>query len=287
MVSNTSSTQIWLTKGVKQMLLATLCFTIMQLFIKEVANLHTFQITFFRASVTSFLCFGYSWYFALPILGNKHGILLLRALLGIISMTSFFFTLQWMPFGASVTLKYLSPIFATIAAIAIVGEKVKGIQWLFFAMALAGVLLLKGFDSRIDNWSLGIGLLGAMAGGIIYPLIRKIGNSEHPIVIINYYMFSASLIMALLMLPFWQHPSPIEWIYLLIIGSSGFVGQVFMTKAFQLESVSRIAPMKYLEVVYALLIGLIWYGETYVFFSFLGIVLIMGGMFLNLKYKSR
>ena len=153
-------------------------------------------------------------------------------------------------------------------------------------MALSGVFLLKGFDSRIDNWSLGIGLLGAIAGGIVYPIIRKIGNSEHPIVIINYYMFSASLIMAVLMIPYWQPLSNMEWVYLIIVGSSGFFGQIFMTKAFQMEAVSKIAPMKYLEVVYALLIGLIWYGEIYAFLSFLGIVLIIGGMFLNLKFKS-
>ena len=88
----TSINQTFLTTGVKFVLLATLCFTVMQIIVKEAADLHTFQITFFRASVSSLFCFLYSGYYRLPILGNKHGILLLRAVLGIVSMTSFFLT---------------------------------------------------------------------------------------------------------------------------------------------------------------------------------------------------
>jgi len=273
--------------GVRLMFLATFCFTIMQFFVKQLATLHTFQITFFRSAISSLCCFIYLWKYQLPFIGNNQKILFLRAFLGIISMTCFFFTVQWMPFGASVTLKYLSPIFAAIFAIFLLKEKIKPLQWLFFGMALTGVLLLKGFDTRIQLASLGVGILGALAGGLIYPIIRKIGNTEHPMVIINYFMFTASVVMGLLMLPFWKPPSSIEWMYLLLLGTSGYFAQVFMTKAFQLEAVNIIAPMKYLEVVYALLIGFLWFGESYQLISFLGILLIILAMFLNLTYKQR
>ena len=267
------------------MLLATICFTIMQLFVKQAANLHTFEITFFRAAITSLCCFVYLFQQGLPIIGNNQKILFLRAFLGIISMTCFFLTLQWMPFGASVSLKYLSPVFAAIFAILLLKEKVKTRQWFFFVMALLGVFLLKGFDTRIDLIGLFIGLVGSIAGGLIYAIIRKIGLTEHPFVIINYFMFSATVVLGLLMIPYWRQPTPIEWTYLSMIGIAGFFAQVFMTKAFQLEEVRIIAPMKYLEVLYALLIGWIWFGEVYTLLSFVGIVLIVLGMFLNLLKK--
>lgn len=273
--------------GVRLMLLATFCFTIMQVFVKQLATLHTFQITFFRSAITSICCFLYLWKQQLPFIGNHQKILFLRAFLGIVSMTSFFFTIQWMPFGASVTLKYLSPIFAAFFAIFLLKETVKPLQWLFFGMALTGVLLLKGFDTRIPLTALSIGILGAVAGGLIYPLIRKIGNTEHPMVIINYFMFTASLVTGLLMLPFWKSPSLIEWIHLFFLGISGYFAQVFMTKAFQIEVVNIIAPMKYLEVIYALLIGFLWFGESYELISFFGILLIILGMFLNLRFKQQ
>lgn len=282
-----SESKKFFSKGIRLMLVATICFTIMQIFVKQLATLHTFQITFFRSAISSICCFIYLWKYQLPFLGNNQKILLLRAFLGIISMTSFFFTVQWMPFGASVTLKYLSPIFAAIFAIYLLKEKIKPLQWLFFGMALMGVLLLKGFDTRIQLASLGIGLLGALAGGLIYPIIRKIGKTEHPIIIINYFMFTASIVMGLLMLPVWQSPTSTEWLYLLGLGTSGYFAQVFMTQAFQLEAVNIIAPMKYLEVVYALIFGFIWFGESYQLISFLGILMIILAMFLNLTYKHK
>lgn len=273
--------------GVRLMFLATICFTIMQTLVKHLAPIHTLEIAFFRSAITSLCCFAYLLYFRLPIIGNNQKILIIRALLGIISMTSFFFTLQWMPFGASVSLKYLSPVFAAIVAFFILKEKIKPIQWGFLGMALVGVFLLKGFDSRISYWGLGIGLLGAISGGLIYPLIRHIGNKEHPIVIINYFMFIAAIVIGILMLSHWEYPTSEQWPLLIIMGLAGFFAQFFMTKAFQLGEVNLIAPLKYLEVVYALLIGLIWYSESYAFLSFLGIVLILVGMLLNLKYKAQ
>jgi len=203
---STNNSLSFISPGVRLMIFATICFTIMQVFVKQAAALHTFEITFFRSAITSLCCFIYLWHNRLPIIGNNQKILFLRAFLGIISMTSFFLTLQWMPFGASVSLKYLSPVFAAIAAIILLKEKIKPRQWLFFAMALTGVLLLKGFDTRINLMGLSIGLLGAVAGGLIYAIIRKIGLTEHPFVIINYFMCSAAIIMGILMLPYWFLP---------------------------------------------------------------------------------
>ncbi len=190
----------------------------MQSFVKQLGDLHTFEITFFRSAITSICCFIYLSFYRLPIIGKNQKILVLRAILGIISMTSFFFTLQWMPFGAAVSLKYLSPVFAAIVALFLLKEKIKPIQWLFLSMALMGVLLLKGFDTRINLEGLTIGVLGAAAGRLIYSLIRKIGKTEYPMVIINYFMFIATLVMACLMIPFWQTPTTIEWLLLVGIG---------------------------------------------------------------------
>lgn len=277
----------YLNQGIQMMLLATICFTIMQTFVKELKAIHTFQITFFRSAITSACCFFYLFYHRLPVTGTHQKLLVLRAILGIISMTSFFLTLQLMPFGASVSLKYLSPIFAAIFSIFLLKETIKPLQWIFFGIAIIGVLFLKGFDDRIEYWALIIALTGALAGGLIYPLIRKIGNREHPMIIINYFMFLATILLGVFMIPYWKYPSSKEWILLGIVGLSGFAAQVYMTKAFQTEEVSLIAPLKYLEVVYALLIGLIWYGESYSFWSFIGIILIVLAMFFNIQFKNR
>lgn len=260
----------------------------MQALIKSLTELHTFEIFFFRGLGTSVLCFIYLQNYRIPILGlsGRYKWLLARALTGVFATCIFYFTLKWMPFGAAVSLKYLSPIFGAAFAILLLKEKVNLMQWLCFLLALGGVALLKGFDNRIDTVSMALAFVAAMIGGLAFIFIRKIGKTEHPVVIVNYYMCFSALIMGLLAIPVWRLPSWEDGALLLLIGLSGFLGQLFMTQAMQIEAVNRVAPMKYLELIYALLIGLFWFGENYTFWSFVGILLILLGMLLNVRFST-
>lgn len=257
--------------------------------IKQLDELHTFEIFFFRGLVTALICLAILKRNKVTIWGkpDTRKWLVLRALTGIFSTCVFYFTLKWMPFGAAVSLKYLSPIFAAVFAMFMLKEPLRWPQIVFFGMALGGVALLKGYDTRIETMALILSLVAAVVGGLAFLFIRRIGTEEHPLVIVIYYMGLTTISMGLLMIPFWRWPTVEESLLLLAIGLTGFVGQYLMTQAMQAEAVSRIAPLKYLELVYALLIGLVWFGETYVFWSFFGITLIMMGMILNVVYTKR
>lgn len=268
------------------MLVATLCFALMHAFIKSFSHYHVFEIVFFRSALTAGMCTMYLRSNRIPLIGKRQNLLIWRAVCGILSMTLFFITLQRMPMGASVSLKYLSPIFTAIFAVIFLKEQIKKLQWFFFLTALLGVLLLKGYDNRIDTFNFILGISGAAFGGIVYVLIRKIGQKEHPMVIINYFMLLATGLSGMAMIPYWITPIGVEWFSLLMIGIIGFFGQVYMTKAFQIELASRIAHIKYIEVVYSLLIGLIWFGESYTLLSLMGILLILISMILNVFIKK-
>lgn len=269
------------------MLLAAFFFACMHGFIKKVVDFHVFEITFFRSIITAILCMLYLKHRRISIRGNHLKPLFLRSIFGLISMVLFFATLQRMPLGASVTLKYLSPVFTAIFAIYFLNERVRPAQWVFVITAFVGVLLLKGFDSRIDTLSLAMGIVGAVFGGLVYVMIRRIGASEHPMVIINHFMVLSAVLTGLAMIPYWRMPNATESLYLIAVGTLGYFGQVYMTKALQLEMASRVAPVKYIEVVYSLILGLIWFGEGYSFLSLIGILLIISSMLLNLMFKQQ
>jgi len=257
------SKNMFLTPGVRLMLIATLGFTVMQTFIKELAHFHVSQIVFFRSGITALLCIGLLFRQGVSVLPNRHLLLFLRTIFGIISMTLFFITVQRIPLGASVSLKYLS----------------------LFATALGGVFLLKGFDTRVDTFNFILGVTGAVFAGLVYVIIRKIGNSEHPMVIVNYFMATAAILSGIWMLNHWKPPTNHEWFLLCCIGFFGFFGQTYMTRAFQAEAASRVVPIKYAELIYSLILGFFFFGEGYSVLSFIGIMLILGSMILNLRFK--
>ncbi len=274
-----------LTPGIRDMLLAGLFFAVMQGLIRGLENVHVFQIVFFRSGVTALLAIFLLRRKGLSLKGNKQGLLLLRALFGVTSMTLFFFTLQRMPLGASVALKYLSPLFAAVFAVLLLKEKVRPLSWVLFMVALGGVALLKGFDGRIEPLNLVLSVSGALFGGLVYVTIRRIGDTEHPLVIINYFMLSATILSGVAMIPVWQTPSLPKLAILLTVGGLGYFAQMYMTRSFQREKASRVAPFKYMEVTYALLIGLVFFEESYPILSLLGILLIIIAMLGNLLLR--
>lgn len=268
-------------------LVSILAFTMMNAFVKYLQYLPPFQLVFFRALGTLVLCVIVLKVKGISIEGNRLDLLFGRGIAGTISLLLFFMAIKEIPFGSAVSLRYLSPIFAGILAVVWLKEHISWWQWMCFLLAFSGVLLLKGFDARINLLGLAYILTSAFFSGVVYVLIRRIGLSEHPLVIISIFMFCATAIGGILSLFDWQTPRPQDWWILASLGVFGFFGQLFMTKAYQIASVGTVAPTKYLEAVFALLIGWIWFGETYTPGSLLGIGLVIGGMLLNLFGKRR
>ncbi len=97
----------------------------------------------------------------------------------------------------------------------------------------------------------------------------------------------ACIMISLLFLNYWRLPVGNEWYSVIGIGLFGLIGQIYMTRAFQTEETSVLAPFKYMELVYALIMGYVFFGEAYGLLPFLGIVLIIGGMLLNVYAKRK
>ena len=152
--------------------------------------------------------------------------------------------------------------------------------------AFSGVIVLKGFDLRIDNWSLALLLISAVFIGIVFVMVRYLSSREHPLTIINYFIV-ACVIISLFSFPLWTWPTPDQYLPLVAIGIAGLLGQVFMTYAFKLEETSVVAPFKYMELVWALIMTYFFFGETHTIETFMGMALIVAGMLLNVYFKSR
>lgn len=273
-------------KAIKYMLISTLAFACMNVTVKYLQNVSAYQIVFFRSVSSLFFTFGFLFKNKIPILGNNKKLLILRGVVGVTSMTLFFMSIKYISIGTAVSLRYLAPIFAGIFAVIFMKEKIWPLQWLFFLMAFLGVLILKGLDSQINSYGLILVIIASITSGLVYIIISKIGNSEHPVVVVNYFMVIATLTGLVLSINNWVNPVGIEWVLLFSLGVFGYYGQVYMTKAFQTGKTNQVAPFKYVEVIFTVSLGLLLFDEIYTFWSLLGIALIIGSLILNVLYKE-
>ncbi|XMO88483.1 DMT family transporter [Algibacter sp. AS12] len=269
------------------MIISTMAFACMNATVKYLTHISAYQIVFFRSIGSLFFTFGFLLKNKIPFLGNNRKLLVLRGLVGVVSMTLFFMSTKYLPIGTAVSLRYMGPIFAAIFAVFLLKEKVKALQWLFFAMAFAGVIILKGFDTELNWFGLTLIFISAIFIGLVYIIISKIGKGDHPVVVVNYFLVISTIVGGLLSINNWVQPVGKEWALLLALGVFGYFGQVNMTKALQAASTTQVAPLKYLEVIFTLLFGVFFFSEIYTFWSLLGIALIIAGLVLNIIYKGK
>lgn len=274
-------------KAIFYMIFSVIAFSLMNAVVKYLNNFSAYQIVFFRSIGTLFFTVPLIIKAKIPMLGNNKKWLFLRGLAGVFSLTCFFQSLNYLAVGTAVSLRYTSPIFATIFALIFLNEKIKSIQWFLFLLAFVGVLIIKGFGVDVNTTGVIFILLSAISLGVIFVIIRKLGNSENPLVIINYFMVMAFIFGGIMSINHWRNPSLIEWLLLLSLGVFGYIGQLYMTKALQSHETNVIAPLKYLEVVFMIVIGAVWFGEIYNLWTLLGVLLIMFGLIYNVYIKRK
>ncbi len=282
-----SENQTFLTEGVRAMFLSTLAFALANVFVKEVSHIPAMEVVFFRCIVATVFCFIGIHRAKADWRGSNRTMLLLRGLFGTTALYLFFTTVQNIPLASAMTIQYLSPIFTSIIAIFILSEKVRSLQWLFYAIAFSGVLLIERFDPRISLFYLVIGIISAFCSGIAYNLVRSMRGKEHPLTVVLHFQLVGSILGFISLFFEWKMPQGWDWLWLFLIGVFSQLGQIFLTNALQKEAVAGVAIINYSGLIYALLIGSLVFGEMQTTESLAGMLLVVFGVLLSVVYSKR
>ena len=276
-----------LSKGIKHMLVAGIFFSLMNVGVKYLDNIPAIEIVFFRSLVTLVISAVMIRRLGISFLGNNKVVLFLRGFFGVIALSLYFLCLQNMPLASAVTIMQLSPVFTTILAIFILKEKVKLPQWAFFLISFLGVALIKGFDPDMPLLYFVLAIFSAFISALAYNMVRKLKDSDHPLVVVFYFPLVAMPVAGLMTYFVWVQPEPIEWLILIGIGIATQIAQVNMTKALQMEEVGKVSIVRYLTIVYAIIIGYVFFKDDYGWITLLGISFVVFGVILNLWYTQQ
>lgn len=283
------------------MLLSSLSFAGVNLMIKILADQHDqypgiqnypeFELVFFRCIVSLSISATIIKMRGIPFFGNNRKWLLIRGLAGATGLTLFFFTLTHLPLAIATVVQYTSPIFTIVFAIYLNNQRVRPIQWLFFLLSIIGVAIIgfgKGDMTDFNPVWILVGLISATFSGIAYNAIIKCSKTDEPVTVVMYFPLVATPIMFVaLLIHGYVIPQGIEWLLILAIGALTQIAQITMTRAFNSEAAEKVAPIKYIGAVYAVLIGLFVFEETLSLYASIGISFVILGVLLNTFFKSR
>ena len=268
------------------MILSTMAFACMNGLIKLLIQFPTFELVFFRSLGTLLITVFILKSKKISFRPNKPLLLVVRGLIGVTSMCLFFLAAHYIPIGSAVTIRYIAPIFGGILAVIFLKEKIFPLQWFFYFLAFVGVVFIKGFDATTSMLGVNLVLAAAFFSAIVYILIAKIGQQDHPLLVVFYFMLIATIVGVIGSFNTWLIPNYTELVFLILLGFFGYYGQLYMTKAFQVGEASKVAPFKYVEVVFTLTVGVFWFDEIYTLNSLVGIFLVVFSLTLSVLYKS-
>lgn len=269
------------------MFISTLAFSLANVFVKQVSHIPAMEVVFFRTTIASTFCVIGLYRAGADWKGSNRSLLLLRGIFGTTALFLFFITLQNIPLATAMTIQYLSPIFTSIIAIFVLSEKVRSMQWIFYTIAFAGVLLIERIDTRVSAFFLTIGIISAFCSGVAYNLVRSLRGREHPLTVVLHFQLVGVVVGGLSLFFEWRTPTGWDWLYLFLIGVFSQMGQIFLTNALQKERVAGVAIINYSGLIYALLIGSLVFGEQQSAESLAGMLLVVFGVLLSVVYSNR
>ncbi len=244
------------------------------------------EVVFFRCFTAMVVALGFLRARKIDWKGSNRKLLFLRGLFGTMALYTFFLTIQNIPLASAVTIQYLSPIFTTVIAVFLLGEKVKIFQWTFFAISFSGVVLMHQSDERISTEFLLIGFSSALFSAFAYNMVRSLRAKENELVVVLHFQIFGAAVGFVLMLFNWLTPTWIDGIYLLLTGIFTHIGQTYLTKSLHRERVANVSILNYTGLVYALIFGFVFFGENFSIITLSSIALVVAGVVLNLVFTA-
>jgi drug/metabolite transporter (DMT)-like permease len=266
------------------MLGALISFSLLAIGAKEVAaNLSVFQTLFFRNLVSLLLLAMILRRNGWKQLSTQHlSQHWLRNLTHFCGISAWFYGLAYLPLAEVFALEFTTPIWTTLVAIWLLGEKLTPQRIAALALGIIGVLvILQPGIAPISGTALVV-LAGAACYGVTHSLTKKLSTHSTALCILWYMVIMQLPLSFVLSLPNWQTPQGSQWGWIILMGISGLSAHYCMTRAFQLADAMVVVPMDFLRLPLIMLIGILFYQEPLSLSLLVGAALMLAGNLLNL-----
>lgn len=213
----------------------------------------------------------------------------IRSISGVLSLGLLYFAITRIPLADATALAYAAPIFITVLAIFLLGESIGLRRWLAVLVGFAGVLLIARPEA--DSWDIGVAAAAASAftGALVAIWLRRLGHTENPATIGIYYNGLGTLLcLGWVLLSGWVTPDGADLGLFLGFGLGCGLQQWLLTVSFRYAEASLLAPYEYLAMVFAAIVGFLFWGEIPVLSTWIGAAVIAGsGLFIFARGRKR
>jgi drug/metabolite transporter (DMT)-like permease len=173
-----------------------------------------------------------------------------------------FVAYRHMPLADATAISFLQPLLVVLLSAPFLGERVTRSGWIGVVLGFAGVMLMTRPTGSASVFGVSMTLIGTVFSALSLLQQRNLSRGATSIAIAFWTLGGSALLVAPT-LPFsWVTPTPAQWAWLIGNGLASGACQYLTTRALYHAPVGAIAPLNYSKIVWAVLVGFIWFGDV-------------------------
>jgi drug/metabolite transporter (DMT)-like permease len=216
---------------------------------------------------------------------------LLRGIFVTLAQFMFYLSLARMEFATATTIGFSMAMFITALSVPLLGDRVGVMRWLAVGVGFAGVVMVMGPGSD----SFGLSALLPLGAAFFYALVSvtaRMMDGDVPSPLINLYSNVAAMTGAIVLCLSTGGYSPIasatDLMWIIAMGALGGIGVLCLIVSFRMTEASDLAPFSYFGILYAFVLGWVFFDEAPVDQLFPGALLIVaGGLMIVWRERRR
>ena len=210
----------------------------------------------------------------------RPGLLWVRSFAGSLGVLFAFYALTHLPVSTALTLSNTVPVWVTLLAWPVLGQRPGGRVWAAVAAGLAGIVLIQRPEAAGDRLAALLALGNAFTTSVSMIGLNRLGGVDARAVVAHFSGVATAFTLLFLLLAggradFGSLGDTGTLALLFGVGLAGTAGQLTMTKAFALGSPSRVSVVGLTQVIFALLFDLLFWHRAFDAPSVLGIALVV------------
>lgn len=271
------------------MLGAVVFLTTMAVAGRELAgDMSIFEIMFFRNAICLAILCAMILHYGRHLFRTQrlrlHGF---RNFVHFFAQAGWYFGVVYLPLAEVFAIEFTTPIWTAILAAIFLAERLTPLRIAGTLLGFAGVLvILRPGVEIVDPAALVV--LGAAFGfAVTFVVTRSMAPTETPLTLLFYMNLVQLPMAAAAMLPHWVWPQAEHWPWIALTGLAGLGSHYCFARAFALADAALVAPIDFVRLPLAALLGYMVYQEPTNVFVFVGAAVIFAGNLLNLRGERR
>ncbi|MEM9602667.1 MAG: DMT family transporter [Pseudomonadota bacterium] len=209
---------------------------------------------------------------------------LLRGVISVVAMASWFYALTRAPIAEATALSFTAALFASLAAVILLGERIRARRITALALGFLGVTVVLQPGQQALSPAMWMVLFSSVCWGISVVLAKRLTVRNSSTTVVAWMTIILSVVSLPMAIWAWHPLEPAHWLWMGLGGALATLGHLSMTQALKMTDTTAVMSIDFCRLLWTTLIGALVFGDPMHPSTYLGAVIIFAsGLYITYR----